>query len=285
MDPVDHLFTPAYHLDGYYNTSFEHQSSFIPPPEPAPSAVSHVDEEPLYVNAKQYFRILKRRVARARLEEVHRLSRQRKPYLHESRHKHAMRRPRGPGGRFLTAEEIAAQRAGQGNDAGPSNVPDNDDETAEDEHSPLAEAQSPPQMQMQPHIHGHSHEDTSSNAPDPISILNLSHSPPISQIMPMPPVPIAVSPQAMYIQQSQPRHPHPVQNLHQQHPLAQSHVQISKGTTNSAPVTLTSPYPSRIQMHHVPHPHAHARHHHSELNYAEGLYPPESPYGTGQVPR
>lgn len=37
-----------------------------------------VDDEPLYVNAKQYFRILKRRVARARLDEVHRLSRQRK---------------------------------------------------------------------------------------------------------------------------------------------------------------------------------------------------------------
>lgn len=36
------------------------------------------DDEPLYVNAKQYFRILKRRVARARLEELHRLSRQRK---------------------------------------------------------------------------------------------------------------------------------------------------------------------------------------------------------------
>ncbi|KAI0342061.1 hypothetical protein BDW22DRAFT_1345805 [Trametopsis cervina] len=79
-----------------------------------------LDEEPLYVNAKQYYRILKRRVARARLEEVHRLSRQRKPYLHESRHKHAMRRPRGPGGRFLTAEEIAAQRATQTLDVGPS---------------------------------------------------------------------------------------------------------------------------------------------------------------------
>lgn len=37
-----------------------------------------LDEEPLYVNAKQYYRILKRRVARARLEEVHRLSKQRK---------------------------------------------------------------------------------------------------------------------------------------------------------------------------------------------------------------
>lgn len=40
-----------------------------------------LDEEPLYVNAKQYYRILKRRVARARLEELHRLSRQRKVRL------------------------------------------------------------------------------------------------------------------------------------------------------------------------------------------------------------
>lgn len=116
-------------------------------------SVQGTEDEPLYVNPKQYNRILKRREVRARMEEKRKRTEEairtgkldvkkmtkgkdvakvieeddkkvsissflvytisshtiQQSYQHESRHKHAMRRPRGPGGRFLTADEIKAR--------------------------------------------------------------------------------------------------------------------------------------------------------------------------------
>lgn len=59
--------------------------------------------QPLYVNAKQLNWIKKRKARRDMLDSL--MVTNKRNYLHESRHIHAMKRLRAPSGRFLTKEE------------------------------------------------------------------------------------------------------------------------------------------------------------------------------------
>ncbi|VDN55818.1 unnamed protein product [Dracunculus medinensis] len=109
--PTQIIYTNAKEIDlsSIIQALSQHQTNGTPhvilqvAPTSTPTLAPRPEETPLYVNAKQYHRILKRRIARAKLESQGRIPKERRKYLHESRHKHALTRARGQGGKFDSA--------------------------------------------------------------------------------------------------------------------------------------------------------------------------------------
>ncbi|XP_068650433.1 nuclear transcription factor Y subunit A-10-like isoform X2 [Aristolochia californica] len=99
---------PCYGVFAVYGAQAMHGRMLLP--------LNMTEDGPIYVNAKQYHGILRRRQSRAKAELEKKVSKVRKPYLHESRHLHAMRRARGCGGRFLNTKNINSVKAASDND-------------------------------------------------------------------------------------------------------------------------------------------------------------------------
>nr|XP_028949632.1 nuclear transcription factor Y subunit A-4-like isoform X1 [Malus domestica]XP_028949633.1 nuclear transcription factor Y subunit A-4-like isoform X1 [Malus domestica]XP_028949634.1 nuclear transcription factor Y subunit A-4-like isoform X1 [Malus domestica]XP_028949635.1 nuclear transcription factor Y subunit A-4-like isoform X1 [Malus domestica]XP_028949637.1 nuclear transcription factor Y subunit A-4-like isoform X1 [Malus domestica]XP_028949638.1 nuclear transcription factor Y subunit A len=123
-------------MTAYGSQAMSHMLGIVPTRVLLPPDLAQ--DGPIYVNAKQYRGILRRRQSRAKLEAQNKLLKARKrisgcvinetssiqtmpypldtfksmqPYLHESRHLHALNRVRGSGGRFLSTKRQSDQNA------------------------------------------------------------------------------------------------------------------------------------------------------------------------------
>ncbi|KAI3701384.1 hypothetical protein L6452_26410 [Arctium lappa] len=105
---ADHYLNGFYAAYGPQPMIQPHIMQILPARVPLPLDLS--EDGPIYVNAKQYHGILRRRQIRAKLEAQNKLVKNRRPYLHESRHKHALNRVRGSGGRFLPTKKPQQSR-------------------------------------------------------------------------------------------------------------------------------------------------------------------------------
>jgi nuclear transcription factor Y, alpha len=167
-----------------------------------------------------------------------------------------MRRPRGPGGRFLTADEIAAQKAANGEDTvnkeETTHSPDNDaDDDEEEAESPVAMApvvHSPPDTT---YVHGHAHPPDAT-----MGMLNIGYHP-------------SESPSSMVSSPRMPQQPYPHPHSHSQllpaivpsqaHPLyvqpQQTQLRALSSESSSPSLALPSAYaPAPIRMHHLNYP-------------------------------
>ncbi|AED91026.1 nuclear factor Y, subunit A10 [Arabidopsis thaliana] len=101
------MYTKHPHVEQYYGVVSAYGSQRSSGRVMIPLKMETEEDGTIYVNSKQYHGIIRRRQSRAKAEK---LSRCRKPYMHHSRHLHAMRRPRGSGGRFLNTKTADAAK-------------------------------------------------------------------------------------------------------------------------------------------------------------------------------
>lgn len=104
--PVPYAFCDPYYsgMITAYGPPVQQQMVAMGPGR-VPLPIDLAEDGPIYVNSKQYHAIMRRRQMRAKLEAQNKLIKSRKPYLHESRHQHAVKRVRGSGGRFLSTKK------------------------------------------------------------------------------------------------------------------------------------------------------------------------------------
>ncbi|KAJ0266259.1 Nuclear transcription factor Y subunit A-10 [Hirschfeldia incana] len=97
------------HVEKYYGVVSGYGSQISPGRVMLPLKMETEEYGTIFVNSKQYHGIIRRRQSRAKAILKNKMSSCRKqPYMHHSRHLHAMRRPRGSGGRFLNTKNADA---------------------------------------------------------------------------------------------------------------------------------------------------------------------------------